>query len=274
MKKFVFLLAALLLPASAHAGRRPYVIGYDTPMIADGDVELETWLDLVRAPKPDEGEPRGESEWRYWLGPRWAPFDGVEIAALAIWAQDLTREDGSAITEFWGELLEARVRLFKHETLGTAVAQLNFRIPITNDLPYQLSPSLNWMARYGRLRLTAQGGYAQGWGVSDLLTTDEAGNRVRIDGEDADYKWIVWNGGAAVDVVRGEVSPFVQLGVEGFGEHVLEGVNDLTDGKSTVNVGPTISFAKGRLWFTGGALAGLTADSPEVFVRGVSGLAF
>ena len=278
MKKLVLLLSVvsslLIFPGSAQAGRRPYLVGYDTPMVADGDVELETWLDLVRAPKPDEGEPRGESQWRYWLGPRWSPYDGVEIAALAIWVQDLTREDGSAVTEFWGELLEARVRVFQHETLGTAVVQLNFRIPITNDLPYQLSPSLNWMTRVGRLRLTAQGGYAHGWGVPDLKGTDVAGNPETIKGEDSDYEWIVWNGGAAVDVVRGEISTFVQLGVEGFGEHVLEGVNDLTDGKSTVNVGPTLSVAKGRLWFTGGALAGMTPDSPEVFVRGMTGIAF
>ena len=262
MKKFVstvFCCVLLVLPAIAHAGRRPYLVGYDTPIVADGDVEFETWLDLVRAPRPGAGEPRGESEWRYWLGPRWSPHDGVEVAALAIWVQALTRVDGTSITEFWGELLEARVRVFQHEKLGTAVVQLDFRIPISNDLPYQISPSLNWMTRIGRLRLTAQGGYAQGWGSI---------------AEDPNYKWIVWNGGAAVDVIRGEVSPLVQLGVEGFGEHVLDGINDLTDEKSTINVGPTLSVAKGRLWFTGGALAGKNSDSPEVFVRGVTGIAF
>ena len=69
-----------------------------------------------------------------------------------------------------------------------------------------------------------------------------------------------------------EVAPLIQVGVEGFGEAVLVGKNDLTDAGTTANVGPIVSVAKGRLWASIGCLFGLTADSPRPFVRGVIGV--
>ena len=87
------------------------------------------------------------------------------------------------------------------------------------------------------------------------------------------YHWITWRARASIDAVRGEVAPILQLGVEGFGEAPIAGKNDLTDDtRPTVNVGPTISVARGRLWLTVGALLGVTEASPAAYVRGILGV--
>lgn len=261
MKTFVaasafVMLGLMLWPGSAHAGRRPYVIGYDTPIVPTGDVELESWLDLV-SNKPD-------SEYRWWLGPTWAPIDGVEVSIMTIITQGLppVGSTETATSELWAEQVQARWRVVRHPLLGDFVAQAGFRLPTVNDLPYQASGSVNWIKRSGRFAVTAQGGYAHGWGGPK----DEPGK--------GGYRWIVWNAGAAVDVVKGEISPPLQIGVEAFGEQVLYGLNDLTDKKSIANAGPTLSVARGRVWVTLGALFALTEDSPEVFARGNIGMAF
>ena len=254
MKPLIAALLMMALPARVVAGgRRPFLFAYDAPSIAGGDVELETWLDFMskRAPLNDE--------WRWWLGPRWAPVDGFEVTALTVLTQDLVKPpDMPSTVQLWAEVIELRWRVHTFESIGSITLELDGRIAIANDLPFQASPSVAWNKRAGRFGFAAQVGYAAGFaGPAD----------------NDHYHWITWRAGASIDAVRGEVAPILQFGVEGFGEAPLVGKNDLTDDtRATVNIGPTISVARGRLWLTLGALFGVTEASPAAYVRGILGV--
>jgi hypothetical protein len=239
----------------AQAARRPYLYGYDTSSIPAGDVEIETWFDYMNKPKV------AADEVRWWIGARWAPVEGLELALLTIVAQDLSpSQAGGNSAQLWGELLELRWRALRFESVGDFSLQLDLRMALANDQPHQVSPSIGWAHKWGRLGASAQVGYAAGFAGS---------------AENDHYHWLVWRGGMAVDVVRGQISPLLQLGVEGFGEATLSGFNDLVNVKgSTANVGPTLSVAKGRAWVTAGVLFGLTQTSPTALARLILGLAF
>jgi hypothetical protein len=238
-----------LIPLSANAGRRPYVMGYDDPLVPDGDVEIETWLDFI-------SQNQAPSVWRWWIGPRWSPYETVEVLFLTNFEEDLV---AGSKAELWAEQIDLRWRIFSHKRAGRITLQLNARIALVSDLAHQLSPQIGWSDRVGRFSFAAQFGYAAGF--AGPTTT-------------SDYQWLVWSAGAAFDVVKGEIAPLFQLGVEAFGQGVLVGHNDFnsTPG-STVNVGPTLALAKGRLWLSLGALFGVTAASPFAFTRGIIGVA-
>lgn len=236
-------------PGPAAAGRRPFAVSYDTPLVPDGDVEIETWIDYAinrQAP----------NQWRWWIGPRWAPHESIEIAAFTIIAQDQGQGQGA---ELWAEQIDLRWRFYSHPVAGNLTLQFNARIAMEYWLPNQLSPQLGWSTHVGRFGFAAQLGYAGGFTGPP---------------QDINYHWIVWSAGASFDVVRGEIAPPFQVGVEAFGQGVLAGNNEFTGvSGSTVNLGPTLAVAKGRLWLSIGALMGLTAASPLAFVRGTVGVA-
>jgi hypothetical protein len=243
-------IALLFEPQVAHAGRRAYIIDYDVPTVPDGDVEIETWMDFISI-KP------GVNDWRWWIGPRWAPHETVELVALTILTQENTSTSSRA--ELWAELIDVRWRFFSHPRAGTLTLQVNARIAVDKYLAHQLSPQLGWATHVSRFNFAAQVGYAAGFAGPTSAS---------------DYHWIVWSAGASIDLVKGEIAPPLQLGVEAFGQGVITGQNDFTHTSgSPVNLGPTLAVAKGRLWLSAGALFGLTADSPFVFVRGIIGLA-
>lgn len=258
----------LLLPAPALAARRPFIVAYDTATLAEGDVELETWLDYYSLQTAEPGTGK-VGEWKWWLGPRWAPFEGVEVAALTVFAQGFEPPPAGSAVQIWAELLEARWRVIEGRFGGLAL-QLDLRIPIANDLPWQLAPSVSYSARVSRFTFAAQVGYAAGLpGAWGRWHDDPNDPTVKAD----TYHWITWAGGAAVTAVEGMVGPLVQIGVEAFGQGVIAGKNDLTDSGPTANVGPTLTLAKGRLWVSLGCLFGLGDASPAQFVRGTVGLA-
>jgi hypothetical protein len=249
MRRFILALNLLAVVAGpARAGRRPFLVAHDAAMVPEGDVELEDWLDYLVQPatQPDLV--------RWWVGPRWAPVERVEVGLLTV-----VQQVGGNSTGLWAELIEGRARLVQLGPAGDLFGQLDVRFSLTDTLPHQVAPQLGWALKLGRLDASAQVGYAGGFGGPASNDT---------------YQWLVWRGGVAVDVVRGELSPPLILGVEGFGEQVFEGKND-QDGRnrSTANVGPTASVAHGRLWLTAGTLFGLNDQSPTMFVRMILGLA-
>ena len=179
-----FLTALLLLPLPAIAGRRAYLVNYDVPTVPDGDVEIETWIDFVSTAPP-------ANQWRWWIGPRWAPHESIELAAFTIVVSDNSVMGTTKVsaTELWAEQLDLRWHFFSHPRAGVFTAQFNARIAVVSDLPHQLSPQLGWATRLGRFGLAAQLGYAGGFGGS---------------GPWPNYHWIVFSAGASVDVVRDE----------------------------------------------------------------------
>ena len=248
MRKALGMLAGLLLfSGSAQAGRRPFLFAHDVATVPEGDVEIETWLDYDNqkvAEAPDE--------WRFWWGPRWSPVDGAEITALV----SLQQEDDKGSVELWAGLLEGRWRSTPRPA-GSLVLQVDLRLAFDPLLSHQIQPSVGWVRRGGRFVETVQVGYAAGFGIDR-------------------YDWLTWRAGVAMDVIRGDVSAPLQIGIESFGELMLtsDSANDFKTQKNSVGLlGPTASVARGRLWFTGGVLFGLSENSPFAYVRGIIGLA-
>jgi hypothetical protein len=248
---FAVALSLLAVGSVAQAGRRPFLYAYDTTAVPDGDVEIESWLDYI-----DARAAQVPDAWRWWIGPRWAPTDGVEVMALTALQQSAT---ASASAQLWGELLEARWRVLASPAAGNLTLQLDLRIALSADIPHQLQPQVGWAKRAGRFLASAQAGYARGFEGPPGKAT---------------YDWITWRAGVAVDAVRGEISAPLELGVESFGEATVQGRSDQqTGGGSVTTLGPTVSVAHGRLWLTAGVLLGLTDESPRALVRGIIGLA-
>ena len=254
MRKALGVVAGLLLlQGTAQAGRRPFLYAYDVPTVPEGDVEIESWLDFVRSRRNPMG--LGD-EWRWFIGPRWAPVDGFELSALTAFAQ--TVGQGS---ELWAELIEGRWRIWRSEGGSSLTLQLDLRIALAFDIPHQLQPQLNWIKRAGRIVGSVQAGYARGFAGNESVNN-------------VSYDWVTWRAGIAVDAVRGDVSAPLQLGIESFGEIVVNGKGDqLMGGGSTVTIGPTLSIARGRLWLSAGVLFGLLDESPVAITRGIIGLA-
>lgn len=253
MRILPVVLGLLLLPLSAQAGARPYLINSDVPQVPEGDVEIETWIDNIRTPSSMDGA----NMWRWWIGPRWAPFENVEVAAFTIVSQDAAEQDAAAV--LWAEQLALKWRFYSHKIAGSFTLQLCSRIAIYNELAHQISPQLLWATRLGRFGLAAQVGYAAGFGGPS---------------PDDNYHFISWSAAASVAAIKGQITPPLQFGIEAFGEAMLAGNNDLTGlPGSTVNLGPTVALAKGRLWMSAGVLFGLTETSPFAFVRGIIGVA-
>src|SRR5262249_3719805 len=152
-KALGMLAAVCLLQGVAQAGRRPFLYSFDVPTVAEGDVEIETWLDYL-------------DRWRFWWGPRWSPVDGVEVMALTSFQQ----EEGGGSSVLWAELLETRWRS-RPTIAGSLMLQLDLRIAIARSLPHQIQPQVGWVKRAGRLVASAQVGYARGF-EGDAPTKD------------------------------------------------------------------------------------------------------
>jgi hypothetical protein len=242
----------ILLSGTAQAGRRPFLYAKDAATVPEGDVELEQWLDYFN------NRANGDV-YRWWIGPCWSPADGFELTLLTSFQEEDKAEIyGGAKFALWAELLEARWRS-QPTRAGSLLLQLDFRLGIDDDLPHQLQPQVGWVKRGGRLVGTAQVGYAHGF----------ANNT-------PNYDWLTFRAGAAVDVIRGEISAPLQVGVEAFGEIMLTSTSqsDLRSGEnSAAFAGPTVSVARGRLWLTAGLQFGIGDHTPTLLSRGIIGLA-
>ncbi len=245
-------LGQLALAAPAQAGRRPWTYAEDNTMVPDGDVEIETWVGFIER---KEGTP---GAWHWWLGVYWSPIESLEVAALTAITQAYEAPDGQPRgAELWVEQLSIRWRIIERK-FGALFLKLEGRIAFADNVPFQLQPSLAWAKHAGRFGFAASFGYAGGF---------EGGGATKS------YHWLVYRAAISLDIVKGDVAPPFQLGVELYSQEQLAGQNDLTNNtRSSVMVGPTIAAAKGRLWLNVGALAGVTGGGPTVLIRGIIGL--
>lgn len=252
MRTVLGMLAGLiLLSGTAQAGRRPFLYAKDAATVPEGDVELEQWLDFFNTSVLHQGD-----IYRWWVGPCWSPVDGFELTLLTSFQEEDKAGGGFAL---WAELAEARWR-GPVTRAGSLLLQLDVRLAIDDDLAQQVMPQVGWVKRGGRFVGSIQVGYAHGFGT----------NRA------TDYDWFTYRAGAAVDVIRGEISPPLQLGVESFGEIMLtsKSINDLGSHEHSIAyAGPTISVARGRLWLTTGVAFGIGTDAPTLLARAIIGLA-
>src|SRR5262249_17518776 len=139
----------LLLEGWALAGRRPFLYAQDAATVPEGDVEIETWFDVVSqkvAASPDL--------WRFWWGPRWAPFGGVEVVAL----MSLQQQENADAVGLWAGLLEGRWRSTP-APLGSLMLELDLRLGLDPNLPHQIQPQVGWTHASGRFVESLQVGY-------------------------------------------------------------------------------------------------------------------
>jgi len=257
-RAFALLILLILSSGRASAGRRPFLFTEDATMVPEGDVELEFWLDYVNL------DVSTSDKWRMWLGPRWAPFERLEVAALTSWQQ--LDDGGSGGSSLWAEQFEARLRAL---TLGQRVSLfgiLNYRIGFAPGVQSFLSPQIGVAARLRRFNLAAEVGYLFGF------------RRLRAPAPDIPVKdSFPFRAGASYEIIHGELAAPVQVGVEIAGERLTEGsLNDVggpgSAHLSPANVGPTVAVAKGRLWATAGVLFPLN-QQPTAYFRLIIGVA-
>lgn len=230
-------LAVAVLPASAEAGRRPFIWVYDTEIVPKGDVELEQWLwAKSRAPGlPGKGA-------AYWIW--WGPVFGLtQQLELAVPFQVVATRDRTQLESFDADLrlrLNPRghespwqplVRLVYHQGIHTPQAS---RVDANLVQSLQLDNGLRFA-----LDLGAQVGipaFRGGEGPLRLLGTYAAGVSFPVS-EEGDLR----------------------ASLEAFGELPLLD----TPGAQHHFVGADVAWTFGRSWVTLGVLVGLTPLFPE-----------
>jgi hypothetical protein len=238
--RWVVMMAALavaVLPASAEAGRRPFIWVYDTEIVPKGDVELEQWL-WVKSRAP--GVPGGTS--RYWLW--WGPVFGLtQQLELALPFQVLASRERTQLESFEADL-RLRLNPRGHESPWQPLLRVAYHQAIHTSLPSRLDANLvqSYQLENGlrlALDLGAQVGvpaFRGNEGPVRLLGTYAAGASFPVLGE-------------------GEL----RASLEAFGELPLQGIS----GTQHHFVGADLAWTFGRSWVTLGLLVGLTPLFPE-----------
>lgn len=241
-------LTTWLIASPAFAGRRPYIFTWDTETVNKGDIEIEQWL-WSRALAPVTNASSG---W-IWFAPVYGLTNHVELAIP--WEVVVTPK-GTQLADF---TLESRFRLYDPEKedqfvrvlLRTAYTQ-NFANPDNAGLP----PTTGWAALNAVISLgdiKGTHGTIDIGGLTDLhfgakkliRQTVGAGMTFKVSDEwriGAEYYHQLQFGGAASATFKGQDA-------------------------HQFFAGPDISFSRGRVWMTIGALIGLNQAAPHVMPR-------
>lgn len=246
MRHLVCLGALLLalIPPGVQAGRRPFIWTWDTQIVPQGDLELETWL--WGRGRTAERPTRLGTNWIWW-GPVYGVNDHLEVAVPFQLAANRER------TWLQSFELDTRIRLLPREetAFATPLIRLAYHHGIPRAAPSRLDG--NFVLRlgeaegpYGNLELGGQlsiPGLRGGAGDTSLLLT--------------------WAGGMAVPLDEGRYT----FAIETFGE-----VPTFGSAETDVHgfIGPSVGITRGRMWATLGVLIGLTSffpDTPQFMPR-------
>jgi hypothetical protein len=237
------LVAAVLLPGSAEAGRRPFIWAYDTEIVPQGDVDLEQWL-WTRARIPTREVDRA----RYWVW--WGPVFGLsQQLELAVPFQLVAT----------GERTE----------MDFVSADFRFRLkPRGDDSPLQQLVRVAWMQTIrdsGSSRLELNLVQSHQWDSGLRLTADLGlqASHPLLEGRTGALSLLgTWDAGVSYPVVGDEL----RLSLELFGDAGLVGqprpVHQF--------VGADVAWSLGRMWVTAGVMVGLTPlfpDTPPAMAR-------
>ena len=223
-----------LWPSHALAGRRPFLLAYDTEIIPEGDVELEQWLwseskvpALPRIPA------------RYWI--YWSPVFGISNH-LELYLP-VTIVSNSSSTNLETISAEVRYRFFPREQEGGF--QVLLRASVRQAVYTRADPSstnLGLVASYGKpsqLHLTINVGL-----YAALPWPEHMARPILLE----------YAAGASYPLIGNEL----RLAAEFDGEIGLrETIN--TVGRHFA--GGAIAWSRGRVWITAGMLFGLTGIS-------------
>lgn len=232
--KALLLTLAVGLPFQAQAGRRPFTWAYDTEIVPEGELELETWL-WARARSPAASSQSA----RYWIwwGPVFGLTEQLELnlpLQIVSWAGADGQE--TQLESFEADLryrlkprtnqdpLQALFRLTYHQPTGfPQPPRVDVNAVGSYDFESGLHLVLDVGAKIGLSPLTSAGG-----DVTTLLTYDLG--------------------------VAYPVSDEIRVAVENFAELPLVNV----PGEVHEFVGPSFEWTRGRFWLTFGVLVGLT----------------
>jgi len=239
-----------LWPANAFAGRRPFLLAYDTEIIPEGDVELEQWLWSESKIPARPSVPA-----RYWI--YWSPVFGMSNHVELLLPVQISASSTSTNLQMLSA--EVRYRFFPREQEGGFQALL--RASVHQTVFPRSTPSsaeLGLAASYGK--------------ASQLHLTVNVGLDAALPWPEHLARPIIleYAAGAAYPIIGNEL----RLSAEFYGEI---GLRETSDTVGRHFAGGAIAWTRGRVWITAGMLFGLTGISdttPRYMPRLIWAVAF
>lgn len=239
-------LLGVALPRLAQAGQRAFTWAYDTEIVPEGEVELETWL-WARSRSP--ASPTRTARYWIWWGPVFGLTDHLELnlpLQIVSWAAPYGQQ--TQLESFEADLryrlkprtsqdpLQGLFRVAYHQPTGfPEPPRVDVNAVGSYDFDSGLHLVLDVGAQVGLSPLTAAGG-----DLTTLLTYDLG--------------------------IAYPVSDEIKVSVENFAELPVLNLG----GEAHEFVGPAFEWTRGRFWLTFGVLVGLTPvlkETPHVMPR-------
>lgn len=223
----------LALPQTAHAGRRPFTWVYDTEVLPERGVELETWITQF-----NQRTPKDSAVWL--LMPVLGLTDRVELALPmnVLWQQ----AGGATKWTDYGAEMRIRFASPDKEEAGKIVPYLRFGVyqPLKATAPMRAEIDAVVSADvHSRVHLSVDVGAA----------FDRKG----------DEQAVVWGAAAAFAATDN-----LKLSIEHFGTKIVQ---TAAAAHGLAMAGPVIAYTHGRMWITFGGLYGLTDESAKQMTR-------
>ncbi|HUB09116.1 MAG TPA: hypothetical protein VMB50_19070 [Myxococcales bacterium] len=254
----------LLFAGTGRAATRAFAETYETRTGAQGDGQVESWID-------DDAAYGFWDVWRFWWGATAALTDTVEVSAYVVGAQQWTGPSEASLESGQGQpssglqlemlYLMARWRFFGDGKRGLSLmGQLEFCLPVLPALADQQKlPLLSHATVLGE-RLVASYDAPHFIASANLLFDEaaafDAPGRVQI-GDYSLHALLKWTAGVAYAPFQpGLGGPPFTIGVEAFGDIAARDFNYAGiwaiwwPGAFPAAVGPALSVARGRFWAT------------------------
>ena len=232
---------ASLLPATAEAGRRPWIWVWDTEVLHEREIEVEQWIWEMNAGGP-------KAAWLWW-SPVIGITDTMELAipVEAAWWWRPTKDDPDvwrSATQFetWGLSLRWRLAENDADEAGPFVPLV--RLAVKHLVVQDEHTEQEWQL---------EGNVVMSYDVSKLHNALDLGFFYTTGGA----QWATYALGSTW-----QLNDALRLGGEVFGEI------GLSPGRKTFTMaGPDLGWTHGRAWVTVGCLIGVTEKAARWMPR-------